>query len=291
MEQSERPRPFVRERMRICAFDLDGTLLNGSEPIRPAVRDALKRLSASGRLVVAASGRNATQIEPGLASLFRAIVGSNGAFILDPATGKTSYSAPMDRTTVLRVLTLLQPFRAAVFVQQGHTMISPFATLPCILREVKPGRRVLADAAERLKVFYGKSKLCRSTARRVETDTDPFYKLQVFFPDPRVAADAAKSLAALPLTVLLMADGTLEITAAGVSKANALKTLSESLGLTEANITAFGDSRNDAEMLTRAGHAVVMGNGTDEVKALADTIAPPVWEDGVAVAVDRLFFA
>lgn len=292
MEQKNRtPRPFDKERMRIFAFDLDGTLLNGSDPIHNAVSAALMKLSEAGCTVAAASGRNATQIDPHLRSHFRYIVGSNGAFITDTASGKNVYSRPMDQKTVLSALRILNQYGARAFVQQGNTMISPTGAFPmCVLREVRMSSRMLRDFSERVRVFYGGCKICTDSAKRVRTDADPFYKLQAFFPDTAKAEPAFKALEPLGLTVLMMGDRTLEITAPGVSKANALKALSQMLSLTEENICAFGDSRNDTEMLGRAGYAVVMGNGTDEAKALADTIAPPVWEDGVAKALETLYF-
>ena len=46
---------------------------------------------------------------------------------------------------------------------------------------------------------------------------------------------------------------------------------------------AFGDEHNDAEMIDYAGWGVVMQNGTDKLKALANDITPLTnKEDGLA---------
>ena len=51
---------------------------------------------------------------------------------------------------------------------------------------------------------------------------------------------------------------------------------------------AIGDSSNDVAMLKRAGCSIAMGNGTDEVKALADYVTATVEEDGIWKALDWL---
>lgn len=50
-------------------------------------------------------------------------------------------------------------------------------------------------------------------------------------------------------------------------------------------IMAFGDSENDAQLLKLAGIGVAMGNGTQQVKELADYITGSVDEDGVSQAL------
>ena len=91
------------------------------------------------------------------------------------------------------------------------------------------------------------------------------------------------------LTTLLMDNDDLEITIAGISKASAISELCLKLGKTQENVAAFGDSGNDLEMLRAAGFAVVMGNGEDCVKPLADYLAPSVYEDGAVKAIAELY--
>ena len=44
---------------------------------------------------------------------------------------------------------------------------------------------------------------------------------------------------------------------------------------------AFGDGDNDMEMLEAVGTGIAMGNATDQLKAVADGVCGPVWQDGV----------
>ena len=50
---------------------------------------------------------------------------------------------------------------------------------------------------------------------------------------------------------------------------------------------ALGDSGNDAGLVEWAGLGVAIGNASDDVKAVADVIAPPQTEDGAAWAIER----
>jgi hydroxymethylpyrimidine pyrophosphatase-like HAD family hydrolase len=54
---------------------------------------------------------------------------------------------------------------------------------------------------------------------------------------------------------------------------------------------AVGDQDNDASMIAWAGLGVAMGNGSPAVKAIADWVAPPLAEDGAAVAIERFILS
>ena len=58
-------------------------------------------------------------------------------------------------------------------------------------------------------------------------------------------------------------------------------------GADQSQITAAGDSYNDVPLLKAAGLRIAMGDAPDELLALADYIAPPVEEDGLAVAIEE----
>ena len=51
---------------------------------------------------------------------------------------------------------------------------------------------------------------------------------------------------------------------------------------------AFGDGINDLEMLPAVGLGVAMGNGVEELKAVADFITKPIEEDGILYALETL---
>jgi len=89
-------------------------------------------------------------------------------------------------------------------------------------------------------------------------------------------------LAVLPYNGLWAVDFTL----AGVDKATGVSRVGNTLGVDPANIVAAGDSYNDLPMLQACGLGIAMGNAPEEVKAIADFVAPTVEEDGLAVAIN-----
>lgn len=51
---------------------------------------------------------------------------------------------------------------------------------------------------------------------------------------------------------------------------------------------SFGDSENDIELAKIVGHPIVMENGNDHLKDIAESIVPDVKDDGVAVYLEQL---
>jgi len=77
------------------------------------------------------------------------------------------------------------------------------------------------------------------------------------------------------------------VVALEVSKGKALEALVRHLGISLSEVMAVGDGTNDITLLSRAGLGVAMDNAPDEVKAVADHIAPDVDQNGLAAAIER----
>ena len=61
----------------------------------------------------------------------------------------------------------------------------------------------------------------------------------------------------------------------------------EKSGLTPENLMACGDNPNDLAMIKLAIIGVAMGNAEEVVKAQADFVTLPNYEDGVAYAIEK----
>jgi hydroxymethylpyrimidine pyrophosphatase-like HAD family hydrolase len=81
----------------------------------------------------------------------------------------------------------------------------------------------------------------------------------------------------------------LDIAPEGVDKSTGLKVALAQYGLEPADLLAFGDGRNDIEMLVYAGLGIAMGSAPDEVKVRADEVTKSVTDDGVAAVLNRYF--
>ena len=83
----------------------------------------------------------------------------------------------------------------------------------------------------------------------------------------------------------------LDLLPMGVSKRTALERLAKRLGIAQEETMAIGDNWNDEAMLDWAGTGVLMGNATEELRAMAPArgwrIGPTNCEDGVAVMLEE----
>lgn len=78
----------------------------------------------------------------------------------------------------------------------------------------------------------------------------------------------------------------LELSAAGVSKGNAIRILANELGIQPQEIAAIGDYLNDCDMFQAASMRFAVANAREELKALADHVVSSAKDNGVAEAID-----
>ena len=278
---------FDRSRCRMAAFDLDGTLVRDFALIPSgAVVKALNDLKASGVYVVLSSGRDLSQVHPDMLKCFSYAVLTNGSCIMDVASGKLIWSERFAWTVLYRTVKKLEKLGGYCFLMQNG-----------VIRARQEGEKlVAATMGEKLsgENIIGGYSGTGTRYTNVFEATGPFaaptYKMQVFFHSREDCSRAYEELKKdKKLQVLTMFGTTIEVTAAGVTKAAALDILCGKLGLEPGSYAAFGDSRNDLEMLEAAAFAVVMENGEQCVKDIADYIALPVTEDGAAKAIYELY--
>lgn len=74
-----------------------------------------------------------------------------------------------------------------------------------------------------------------------------------------------------------------DLTLKGVSKAVGIKKLVEALNKDMQDTIAFGDGRNDLEMLEEVNTGVAMGNAVPEAKAVANEVCQDVINDGITL--------
>ena len=278
------PREFNRQNIRIAAFDLDGTVLQGSL-ISDRVVKALGKLSDNGVAVTVSTARDISQIPRDVLSCFRYRVTSNGASVTD-SDGNILEDHPMDGRTAIRALSIIRRCHGTSCVYlNGFVVATPLFLIRLLrrtnylskahrkaTREVRRNRIVL-----RMRGHVGKGGL------RV-------YRIQTFFNNQADALNAAQQLKETGLfNPIVLEDSSMETTLSGITKAHGLLELCSVLGCNADSIIAFGDSANDLEMLRTAGYSVGMGNAEQCVKMEVDYITDPVSEDGVATAIDKLF--
>jgi HAD superfamily hydrolase (TIGR01484 family) len=265
------------------AVDLDGTVVpyHDHTPTHPSAKvvDALKAVRAAGVPVAVVTGRavwgavrTAAELElvDGYASA------SHGASEYDLGSRSITYQEAIDpRVAVEAFLTADESVQFAVewdldgwwhtpgFKRDFHAKWAGEVSVDEILD--RPAARLVArvEPAD----LYGAGRQCRNALALAQTaalSPDDFH-VEVGF------------------------NGWIDIGPPGVSKATGVARIADYYGVSSADTVVFGDAHNDLTMFAWAGYSVAMGQASPEVKAAADEVAPPVWEDGVATVLRRWF--
>ncbi len=266
----------------LVALDIDGTLLkwvDGAgatyEEIAPAVHDAVHRALASGAHVVLSSGRSphgmtrvADMLE--LHSEERDqlwVVASNGAVVFRYPPLEVVHEVTFDAAPAVAAVLEHHP-EALVAVEErgvGYRVNRHFPT-----GELS-GDMIITEVDD----------LVRGPVSRV------------IIRDPAATADdfveLASKLGLHGTDYVVGWTAWLDLTPVGVSKASGLALVAERLGVDQADVLAIGDGRNDVEMLRWAGRGVAMGQAIEEVREAADDVTETVYDDGVAVELQRWF--
>lgn len=81
-----------------------------------------------------------------------------------------------------------------------------------------------------------------------------------------------------------------DLTLKGESKAKGIQKLAEAIYSDMEHTVAFGDGRNDIEMIKEVGLGIAMGNAAIETKKVADYVTDSVDNDGIVKALKHFSF-
>jgi Cof subfamily protein (haloacid dehalogenase superfamily) len=274
--------------VRLVAIDMDGTLLPTYEQaVSRRNAQALRAAQEAGVTVAIATGRRMAYTMPLLEGLgLRAdtpLITSNGA-VIRTLDGQLIDRCHMESRVARGLCGLLRPFGALVFTFD------------------RPGRAELV--LEDLEQAHGRIALwvetnrnaievCKPLEDALRNGEDPIQGMVTGYVSRMKEAEQvlkasewAGSCACVRTEYPARDVSILDLLPVGVSKGWALEDLAARLGVRRSETMAIGDNWNDVDMLEWAGQAVMMGNASRELRALAKTRG---WkqarandEDGVA---------
>jgi Cof subfamily protein (haloacid dehalogenase superfamily) len=258
----------------VVATDLDGTIVRSDGTISARTRDALAVAEASGAYVVLVTGRPPRWLKgiPDATGHHGVAVCANGALVYDLHEERVLASYPL---SVEIARELVATLRAAIpgigFAVESVT--EGFGHESSYRPRWSATEAAVADVHELLS-----EPLAKLLARHEELDSDALLA-------------AAREVIGDELATLThsSADGLLEISAVGVSKATTLAALCAERGLHSTDAVAFGDMPNDLPMLDWAGYSVAVANAHPDVIAAVDEVTATNDDDGVAQVLERLF--
>jgi Cof subfamily protein (haloacid dehalogenase superfamily) len=253
--------------IELLALDIDGTLLDPDQKVRPAVRAAVQSAMEDGLTVCLVTGRPRCGTLPLLEELaIRAPdITSGGAFIFDPQKDHVVAYCPILPETTRAIVELARRPDVGIF----------FGSPTLIMYEIP------FDDFHRSSTIDQRF-LQRTDDLLVDSDLQPGKITLVA--EPALLRELEAELSSLPHPIHITYSGEqfLEINHENVNKGYALRRLSEYMKVPLGSIIAVGDSQNDLSMFEVAGISVAMGNASDEVRRYADLLAPSNDEDGIA---------
>lgn len=259
---------------KLVASDLDGTLLNGAGEVSQRSRKALAAVQAVGSVVVLTTGRPSRMVLP-LArelNLSGHVICSNGAAI-HRLGGQTEDLRVLQPEVLRRVVTRLRSACPDVgLVLEWGSGMQVETAYQQLAESQGENRSGVGDVLDLLNHGYPVLKVMARSLR-----LSPHQLAELI--NNQSGDEVHASLSGAPFA---------EIAAKGVHKSAALERLCAALGITAAEVVAFGDAPNDLSLLEWAGHSVAVANAAPEVKALADEVTLSNDLDGVAVVLERL---
>lgn len=260
------------DRIRLVASDMDATLLDENSQLPPDFEAAVKALAEKGIRFAAASGRPLYTLEEMFPNLRKEmiLIGDNGGAIR--WNGENLYTSEMPP----------EGWRA---LAQKTREVGDVAVL-CGLKSAYVERQY-QQYDRVMKQFYTRVEYVDD----LTAVTEPADKFTIYLPrdNSQEAYDNIYGPACgTEFSVAVAGKNWVDIMNPGVHKGAALAILGEKLSISTAEMMAFGDTYNDAEMLETARYGFLMENGSLPLRQRVPFLAPPHWEYGEMQVLHRL---
>ena len=272
--------------IRLIAIDIDGTLLNSKVELPRENREALQRAHAAGIEIVLGTGRRHDFAMPIAASFgFDLWLFSSNGAITRSTRGETFHRDLLPKLTAVKLARAMQKYR--------NYMVLTFD---------RPGMGAI--------VCENHDQLYTVIQRWMEKNAA---FIQYVSPiENAVTEDPIQAMVCGPVDLMDQAQADLDtldfrrdftalrtqydfrdlcivdLLNAGCSKGHALERWARHRGFDRSEVMAIGDNYNDVEMLTFAGHPVIMGNACDELKQTGWAVTRHHDEHGVAATIEQV---
>jgi Cof subfamily protein (haloacid dehalogenase superfamily) len=261
---------------QLLALDIDGTIVANDLAIRPEVTTAIAAAQARGIRVTLATGRMYGSTLPYAKRLgiHDPLICYQGGMIRDPLTHEIYEHTTMPGELAAEASELLG--------QAGIFVIAYVNERMCVTHRAPELENYLRWHPEGIEVVIAPELAGYVTA-------NPPTKLLFTAPAEVVEREMLRMAGHFGDRLAVIRSHAIfgELTAPGVSKGSALKTLAARLGIPREQVVAIGDHENDLPMIAWAGLGLAMGNAIPAAREVADAVIPSVEEAGVAWAIER----
>lgn len=254
-------------------FDIDGTLLeylNGITDITPKVKQAIHDLQKKGHYVFIATGRPFSFLSKPILDIgFDGFILANGAHII--INNETVYSEFLDKNFLNNLIKELDGFKIQYVLEGEHFsyMKDEFKEFHDFFDHVGVSKKLFKSDYSinnleicKVEMLCSNDEIAKECLKIVQQNKDYDY----------VNSIALKSF---------------ELYSKKITKATGILKVLDYLNIDLKDSYAFGDGKNDIEMLETVGCGIAMGNADESVKKHAKEITSSIYDDGVAIGINK----
>ena len=260
------------EQIKLAIFDIDGTLLKwGSNTIEESTVKAIHQLKEKGIEVLVATGRAFYFIKPHVREVLDCdyFVTINGGCLLN-IKGEIIKEHPISNEDVQFVIDLVDKYKASMATKTSKEMI--------VYKDYDHFAHYYGQGFQATNLFIDDTKN-RNYHKTCESAKGIF----IYSDDRDEIVDKLRENK--NIIVHAVGDFGIDVFSKESDKIHGIEEVLEMNQLTWANTIAFGDENNDLLMIKKAQIGVAMGNGSEDMKAVADYVTSNVDEGGIYQAL------
>ena len=255
---------------KIVFFDIDGTLWDAYNNIPKSTKEAIAKLRENGHLAFINTGRCRSFVrnEKLLNLGFDGIVSGCGTRV--EYKGDVIFYYQLDEKLAEKTIRTVRDFDFKPILEGANYLYLDEVDFPVGDFYGDKLREEMKDDLLTIEDHWGKWEISKLSCATPPEKIDACY-------------DEVKD----DFDFMIHSPTVVEMVPKGFHKGVGIQKVCELLGVDIENTFAIGDSTNDLEMLEAAGISIAMGNGTDNVKEMADYVTKPLFEDGIYHALEH----
>ncbi len=252
--------------------DVDGTLLTSEQVVSPYTKEIIKKVREKGILFGLSTGRDVDSVrmllkEWGVEGLIDIIVGTGGGAIYDYILDTEKSSYPLDGELIKEIikhyedmdLNFAIPYQGVLYAPKDDYHIQNLAKEDKVDYKVVNFDEFLKEPRSKIMLVCHEGEMDKVIERSKTFHNDQY-----------------KSSSLITASILY------EYMDPRVTKTNGLVDAMSAHNITIDEICTFGDADNDYDMTLNSGVGVVMENGSEKTKSVADYITDDNNHDGIA---------
>ena len=257
--------------------DVDGTLLNSQGIVSPMTVEMIKKAREKGILFGLSTGRDVHSVKTllkswGIDGLVDAIVGTGGAEIYDYTLQVEKSSFPLDGALIQDVIHHFEdmnvnfaiPDQGILYAPKDDEHIQMLSKADKVPYQVVNFDEFLKEPRAKLII------ICHPE------DMDSVIERSKTFSNEKYKSASLKTASEL-----------FEYMDPRVTKTHGLQEVMAMHGIDMKQLCTFGDADNDYDMTLHAGIGVVMANGSEKTKSVADYITDDHDHDGIGKFIEK----